>query len=75
VDNSRHVRRAEQTAAASGHGINRQWHADACPARCSYAAEGLEHFHERHDDGSSAVVAWSEGGSFSLLEFQGTLGF
>jgi hypothetical protein len=52
----------------------RKWHDLECPPRCAYRADGLDHEHQRHDDGSVAVVAFTEDG-WDMLEFQGTLGF
>ncbi len=52
----------------------KKWRDVECPPRCSYRAEGLDHEHQRHDDGSTAVVGHTEEG-WEMLEFQGTLGF
>lgn len=51
------------------------WHLDECPPGCPYRTEREVHRHERHDDGSYAVVGYDASGLFELLEFQGTLGF
>lgn len=52
----------------------RQWHDAECPPGCSYRLHHLDHEHQRHDDGSYAVVGHTEAG-WEMLEFQGTLGF
>lgn len=51
------------------------WHTRECPARCSYRLDGVDHQHESHNDGSTAVLGQGESGLWELLEFQGTLGF
>lgn len=52
------------------------WERVQCPVRCTYLADGVDHRHEHHKDGSRAVLGWWQNSDeWTLLEFQGTLGF
>lgn len=49
------------------------WTTSDCPKECAYRRTLPEHIHERHRDGSTAVVHWSADGDFQLVEFQDVL--